>query len=153
MDITCAGENCGLRIERQEAFILDEAKGTYLCLDCFTSFRQRIFSSSQSAVTGERKKRLKQLVRDEMAGIIPKDQVKEIVADQFRKVLLQQTELEDAAGLIANTVEVMCGPAIQRYRLKLIRGMRTAMEQALDKEEEEARADLQKYLDLGVSGA
>lgn len=152
MKIVCAGEDCGVELDRKDAFAVDEAKGVYLCLDCFSAMGQRMLSSSQAVVSGEKKKRLKKLVQEEMTDIIPREEVKLLVAEQLRRVLLKNVEPEDAYGTIANQVVALCGPAVIRYRIKMVRALRQSVETALDKEEEEARADLQKYIDLGIGG-
>lgn len=146
MTVPCDG--CQAEVTRENSFEVSDGK--LLCVDCFTELGQKMMSSGQALVTGKNKEVLRRKIKEEMAGIIPRELLRDLFETGIRKILIGKEEPEDVYGWLVNQTEAMCGPALQRYRIKMLGALRTAMDDSLEKEEQEARADLKKYIDFGA---
>jgi hypothetical protein len=146
--VNCA--ECGLAGERKDFF---EVGDKAFCRDCFAELGQRMLSRSQAVATGQMKETLKKKIKEELAGIIPRDLLRQLFETGLRKILLGKEDPEDVYGWMVNQTEALCGPPLQRYRLKMLQTFRQAMEEALDREEEDARDALRKYIEFGAKDA
>lgn len=136
-------EKCGDPVTRAESF--ETGNGKYLCSSCFIEKAQ-----SRRSVSGEDLKRLRTAVKEELAGLLPRGALKDLVEDGYRRILLQRESLDEVSGWVVNEIERMAGLAACRRVLGFIQGMREAMSGGLDDGENEVREQIRRLADLGT---
>ncbi len=143
MDISCS--ECADPIaSRQEAFELD---GTFLCGKCFTSRAQK-----RRALTGKDRERLRKAVKEELAGLLPSDALRDLIEDGYRRILLKKEDVDLVTGSIVHHIERMAGLALCERMTEMMRGMRKALDQGFESEEAEMRELRRRLSELNTPG-
>ena len=126
-------ETCGRGIERDQAF---EVGSKHYCSDCFF----KVADSFRENVTPEQRKLLRELIHEEMEGVLPRGVLKGIVADGFGRIAKKESAPEDEMNHIVNQIERVCGLSMFREILSVIGAIKTA----LDEQEDQLRDKLRK---------
>lgn len=129
--MTC--ESCQAEITREEA--LEVGDKSY-CQRCFFKVAQPF----RGELTPEQRRQLKNLVSEEMDGVLPRGVLRDVVADGFNRILSKKVDPEEELNHIANRVEQICGLAMSREVLSVIEALKTTLEQ----QEEEIRDKVRK---------
>ncbi len=116
-----------------------------LCVDCFTKRAQEAASSRPS---GAKLKALRKAVKEELAGLLPEDALKQLIEDGYRRILIHREDFDVVSGSMKNQIQVMAGMAVCRRVLEFMRGMSSAIVQGLESEEQEIRDQLKRLSDL-----
>lgn len=126
-------ETCRREISREQAFEIGEK---HYCADCFF----KVADAFRENVTPEQRKYLRELIKEEMEGILPRAALKEIMADGFKKIASRQSDFEDELGHVANQIERVCGMVMFREILSVVGAIKTTLEE----QEEQLRGRLRK---------
>lgn len=126
-------ETCRIEIGRDQSF---EVGDRHYCSNCFF----KVADAFRENVTPEQRKRLRELIKEEMEGILPRAALKGIVADGFDRIAKKESAPDDELGHIVNQVERVCGLAMFREILSVIGAIKTA----LDEQEDQLRDKLRK---------
>lgn len=136
---------CGRDVAIQESF--DLGTGKRLCPDCFIARAQ-----SRRSVSGEDLRRLRKAVKEELAGLLPRDALRDMVSEGYRRILTRQGELDDVAGWLVNEIERMAGLALCRRQLEILQALRDAIDHGLEEQEADVRDQIKRLADLGTRG-
>lgn len=110
---------CGQEVNRQNAFETPEG---LLCGDCFVRK-----AASQRKPTGDELKALKKAVKEELAGVLPRERLKELIEEGYRKILIEKQTIEVVAGNMVNDIERLAGVAVSIQVLEVIRALSSTL--------------------------
>jgi len=130
-------ETCRIELTREQAFDVGEKN---YCSTCFF----KVAEAFRREMTPEERRLLKEMVKDEMEGVLPRGPLKEIIADGFKRVASRKVDLEEELGHIVNQIERICGMVMFREVLSVIEAIKTT----LDVQEDEIRNKLRKLQKL-----
>jgi len=114
----CAG--CSEETERDKAFEMGE--GRLLCPKCFVERAQ-----SKKSLTGEDRRRLKEAVKQELAGLLPRDRIRDILEECYTNIL-KGSDLDEEVGRATNEIERVAGLALCKELLSMLGGISKALE-------------------------
>lgn len=134
----CAG--CKAPVTRDDSF---EIAGTVLCQKCLFSKAE-----SQTTITGAQRDALKRLAKEELAGLLPRDALKDMLEQSLVAILRGRAEMDEEVGRCVNMVERMAGLAICREKLKVLAALREAFDDGLKGLEEETRQQSKRLAEL-----
>lgn len=95
------------------------------CSKCFF----KVTEAFRGNLTPEQRRYLKEVIAQEMDGVLPKGLIKNVVADGFQRVVDRKASPEEEIGHIANRVEQICGLAMFREMAGIIEALETALGQ------------------------
>jgi hypothetical protein len=130
-------ETCQKVIEREDA--LEVGSKSY-CAGCF----YRVAQPFRENLTPEQRRQLKELVGQEMEGVLPRGALKDVVSDGFNRILSKKADPEEEVNHIVNRIEQICGLAISREVIQVIQALKTT----LDQQEDELRDKVRKLAKL-----
>lgn len=131
--MACA--TCGKDVTERDSF--EHGKGR-LCAGCFMDAAQAI-----RTLTPDQRDRLKKMVKEEMAGVLPRAIVRQHVEDCLAAVLKGHDE-DEAINRAVNEIERTAGLAMLQHMLDSIGSVRKAFEG----EEDEIRQKIRKVSQL-----
>lgn len=126
---------CGNPILEGRGFDFD---GRLFCASCFCKKAEE-----HRQLEGKDKKRLSRAVKEEMAGILPREALKELLEDGCHD-LIQEADTDPILNRMVNEIERMCGLAMCREILNVIQGLQGEM----GEQEEEIRKKIRKLAEL-----
>ncbi len=142
-DISCS--ECEEPIaSRQDAFELD---GIFLCGKCFTTHAQR-----RRSITGADLKRLRRVVKEELAGLLPSEALRDLIEDGYRRIILKKEDLDVVTGSLVHQIERMAGLALCQRIDEMIQGMKKVMREGLEAEEADNRELRRRLSELNTPG-
>ena len=130
-------DTCLKPIEREEA--LEIGSKSY-CSGCF----YKVAEPFRGNLTPEQRRILKEVIGQEMEGILPRGLLKDVVADGFNRIVSEKADPEEEINHIVNRVEQICGLSMSREVLSVIEALKTT----LDQQEEELRDKIRKLAKL-----
>lgn len=126
---------CGKPITREDSFETPEGPR---CAACFMKM-----AAARKAPTGEDLKRLKALVKEELAGLLPRDAIKGLIEEGYSR-LVQGVDFDEEVGRLMNEIERMAGLALCRQMLEAL----GALSKTIEDEIEEVRAKMRRLAAL-----
>lgn len=115
-----------------------ELEGRLLCPKCFCDRAQE-----RRTLTKDDRNRLRRAVKEEMSGILPRQALRDLLEDGCHE-LIQDADSEPVLNRMVNDIERMCGLALCRELLDVIRGIRSGVEE----HEEEIRKKIRKLAEI-----
>ncbi len=131
--MTCL--KCGCTVSRDTSF--DSGDGQ-ICTTCLVTMAQ-----SQRKLTGDERKRLKKAVKDELAGVLPREALRELIEDGYGR-LIKGRDFDDEVSRLANEIDRLAGIAMMNEMLHVIRLLKST----LDDQEDEIRGKARKLSKL-----
>jgi len=126
-------ETCRKEMAREDAL---EVGGKSYCADCF----YRVAQPFRENLTPEQRRYLREVVSQEMEGVLPRGALKDVVEDGFNRILSGKVDPEDEINHIVNRVEQIAGLSMCREILLVVQALKTTLEQ----QEEELRDKVRK---------
>lgn len=114
-------ETCRKEIKRDQSF---EAGEKSYCSECFF----RVASAFRENITPEQKKRLRELVREEIEGLLPRAAIREIIEEGFNRIASRKGSAADELGHVVNQIERICGMVMFREILSVVSAIKTTLE-------------------------
>lgn len=105
------------------------------CADCFVSMAQGI-----RALSSEERTRLKKMVAQEMAGLLPRDALRDLLEEGCDRILMGKVDTDEELNRMINSIERMSGLAMLREIMNVISALRTTLEE----QEEELRSKIKR---------
>lgn len=125
-------ETCRKEIKREEA--LEVGNKSY-CAGCF----YKVAEPFKGNLTPEQRRQLKELVGQEMEGVLPRGLLHDVVADGFNRILTKKADPEEEVNHIVNRVEQICGLAMSREVIQVIEALKTTLDQQGDELRDKVR--------------
>ncbi len=142
-DLSCS--ECADPIaSRNDGFELD---GVFFCGKCFTTRAQK-----RRSITGDDLKRLRRVVKEELAGLLPSDALRELIEDGYRRILLKKEDVDLVTGSIVHHIERMAGLALCERMTEMMREMRKVLVQGFETEEADMRELRRRLSELNTPG-
>lgn len=126
-------ETCLKEVTREEA--LEVGNKSY-CAGCF----YKVAEPFRGSLTPEQRRQLKELVSQEMEGVLPLGLLKDVISDGFNRILSKKADPEEELNHVVNRIEQIAGLSIFREVLSVIEAMKTT----LDQQGEEIRDKVRK---------
>jgi hypothetical protein len=131
--------NCGVGITDATCF---EIGARRLCAGCFTDM-----AIQQRKLTSEERERLKRAVKEEMAGVLPRDALRAIFEETVGAVLKGE-DYDEVENRAVNRVEQIAGLAMLREMLSGLGQLKRALVDAIEAQEGEIRDKIRKLTAL-----
>ena len=126
---------CGCTVSRDTSF--DSGDGQ-ICTTCLVTMAQ-----ATKQLTGDERKRLKKAVKEELAGVLPRQALRELIEDGYGR-LLKGRDFDDEVSRLANEIDRLAGMAMMNEMLNVIRSLKST----LDEQEDEVRGKARKLSKL-----
>jgi len=126
---------CGTAITIENSF---EVSSKRLCLQCFLALAQ-----SAKPLTGDERKRLKKAVQEELAGLLPREALREAIEDGYASILKGEDFDENVSRLV-NQIERIAGLGMCNEILLVI----MALKKTLEEQEDEIRSKIRRLGEL-----
>ena len=126
-------ETCRKEIARDQA--LEVGDKSY-CGECFF----KVAGAFRQNLTPEQRRHLKDIVRDEMSGVLPKAVLRGVIEDSFDRIVTEKADPEEELNHLVNRIEQIVGLAISREVLAIIQ----AIGSTLGQQEDELRDKIRK---------
>lgn len=134
-DGKCRG--CGTPLDREKGF--ESGPGELLCVGCFVKRAE-----GRKPLSGEDRKRLKEAVKEEMDGLLPRDALCEAVEEGYGRLVEGEGEFDEEVGRMVNEVERLAGLSMCREMLGIVRGL----QDVLVEQEDEIRQKMRRLAEL-----
>lgn len=128
---------CSAEVEREKAFEI-EGSGA-LCASCFVEKAQK-----KRSLTGEDRRRLKAAVKEEMASVIPRETLRQLIEEGYERLLRGDADFDEEVGRLTNEIERLTGLAMCKEMLVVIR----SIGDVFGEQEEEIRRKMRRLGDL-----
>ena len=132
---------CSKEGSREETFEIEG--GRSLCASCFVERAQK-----KRSLTGEDRKRLKAAVKEEMASVLPREALHQLIEEGYERLLKGDGDFEEEVGRLTNEIERMAGLAMCKEMLEVIR----SIGDVFGEQEEEIRRKMRRLADLTRRG-
>jgi len=127
---------CGAAISHETSF---ETGSKKLCMNCFLELAQ-----SFKPLSSEDSKRLKKAVKEEMAGVLPRDAIKEYIEDGLQAILVKREDYDEVTNRVMNQIDRAAGLTMCQEVLSVI----MALKKTLEEQETEIRSKIKRLGDL-----
>ena len=111
--VKCANPSCGREVS--EATSLEVGKDRY-CSECFIAKAQAIRTGS---LTPAQREAIKREIREEMAGLLPRDTLKALVEEGYGR-LVQGADFDEEVNRLVNDVERISSLAMLKEMLHMM---------------------------------
>ncbi len=132
---------CSSEVERSQSFEIEGER--VLCSSCFVERAQK-----RRSLTGEDRRRLKAAVKEEMASLLPRETLRQIVEDGYERLLKGEGDFDEEVGRLTNEIERMVGLAMCKEMLNVIH----TVGEVFGEQEEEIRRKMRRLADLNRRG-
>lgn len=133
--MTC--ESCNKPITRDDSLEVGEKR---YCQDCF----YRVAQPFRANLTPEQRAQLRNMVAEEMEGVLPRAAMRQVVEDAINRILTKKADPQEEVNHLVNRIEQIAGIAMFREMLNVVQSIRGS----LDGPEEELREKLRKLTKL-----
>lgn len=126
-------ETCKIELTRETALELGDKP---YCSTCFF----RVAEAFRQEMTPEQRKMLRELVRDELEGVLPRGPIRDVIVDGIKAIMAHPSNFDEEVSHIVNQVERIAGLCMFREILKIIE----ALSGTLGEQEDEVRSKMRK---------
>jgi hypothetical protein len=118
-------ESCRIEVTREQAF---DAGDKHYCQQCFFKLAEPF----RANLTPEQKRYLRELIKEEMEGVLPRAVLHEVIAESVEKIVARKVDAEEEINHIVNRVEQVAGLAMFKQTLTILEELIAALEGQVD---------------------